>query len=68
MVPALIIPASLLGFIAAMVRMFAFNASYLESALTYFVVCAIAPAVILWLVKTSDMRREYRTPLALPAQ
>lgn len=68
MVPALIIPASLLGFVIALVRFVAFDATFVEAALTYFAVCALAPAAFLWVIKTGDMRREIKTGLALPAQ
>ncbi|MDG1431421.1 MAG: hypothetical protein P8L68_16705 [Paracoccaceae bacterium] len=68
MAAALIIPASLLGFVTALVRLLAFNANWTEAALTYLFVCAVVPALILWVAKTSDMRREGQTPIGLPAQ
>ncbi len=68
MAAALIIPASLLGFVTALVRLLAFNANWTEAALTYFFVCTVVPAVILWVVKTSAMRRDGQAPVALAAQ
>jgi len=68
MAAALIIPASILGFFTAMVRMIAFNASLSEAAVSYLIVCAVAPAVILWFVKTGEMRRNARPTGALAAQ
>jgi hypothetical protein len=68
MAAALIIPTSILGFITALLRMLAFNASLAEAAITYFVVCAVAPAIILWVVKTSDLRRADKSSGALATQ
>ena len=68
MIPALILPASLLGFISALVQLFVFRVSYLDAALTYGLVCAVAPAVILWLVKTAQMRQSGGDRLVLSSQ
>lgn len=68
MAAALIIPASIMGFITAVIRLIAVNASFSEAAITYFVVCAVTPAVILWIIKTSDLRREEKSPLVMAAQ
>ncbi len=68
MIPALILPASILGFVSAVVRYVVFNAAFYEAALTYLVVCATVPAVILWVVKTVQIRHNEEAGLTLPAQ
>ena len=68
MIPAMIIPASILGFVSAIVRYIVFNAAFYEAALTYLVVCAAVPAVILWIVKTVEIQRDDKAGMAIPAQ
>ena len=68
MLPSMIIPASILGFATALVRYVVFNAAFYEAALTYIAVCAVVPAIILWIVKTVEIQRDDKTVLALPAQ
>ena len=55
MTALLIIPASLLGFLTAVIRYVAFDITFTQASLTYFVVTLAAPAVLLWLLKTAEI-------------
>ena len=68
MIPAMIIPASILGFVSAIVRYLAFDATFYESALTYLAVCVAVPAIIVWIMKTVQIQRGDQSTLALSAQ
>ena len=68
MIPAMIIPASILGFVSAFVRYAIFNAGFYEAALTYLVVCAAVPAILLWIVKTVEIQQHEKPGLSISAQ
>ena len=54
MLPAMIIPASMLGFISAIVRFFAADITLAQAGLTYLAVSLAAPALLLWVFKSRE--------------
>lgn len=68
MIPALIIPASFFGFFAAVLRLFAFDASFGQATLTYFAVTAAVAVLAIWIVKTAQMRSKVTPAHAIPAE
>lgn len=68
MIPALIIPASFFGFFAALVRLFAFDSSFGQAALTYLAVTAAVGVLAIWMVKTAQMRGKPAPHYAIPAE
>lgn len=55
MAPLMIIPASMLGFLTALVRYFATDITLTQAGLTYLAVSLAAPALLLWVLKSRDM-------------
>lgn len=68
MTALLVIPASLLGFMTAVIRYFAFDITLSQASLTYFAVTLAAPALFLWLLKTAEFLQNRSTLTAADLQ
>ncbi|MDP7151751.1 MAG: hypothetical protein QGI08_04730 [Paracoccaceae bacterium] len=60
MAPLMILPASMLGFLTALVRFLATDATFAQAGLTYLAVSLAAPALLLWVLKSIDIFQKRR--------